>query len=294
MTEWDEAAFRKLAEAVADELGLASGPAWEENWHSGAHLMARNGNGTGWSLSHPGGWGAKGMTTITPIWPGRSWPPGGVKITAGITARRGPEVIAARIRQLVPAYRLALAELAEAQAREAAEQARREDIAAQITAMIPDDPEPDRDPRYPRVRVSPTSDRSSMTDLYISGAGTVKYFREGAEIEIDRFRAPANVVLAMLRAYAETPGRYDPLVVGPLPNYTHELRDPQPPPERPRLRVLPGRIDGPLRSDAEPRPAVRRLARPELIAGAAWLLGAASNERAKQEPGLQRKEAEDG
>jgi hypothetical protein len=292
MSEWQTdtgvAAFRKLAEAVADLLGLTAGPAWDEHWSS-AHLMAAN--GTGWSLSNPGGYGAKGMTTIAPIWPGRGWPPGGVQIKAGITASRGPEVIAARIRQLAPAYRVALAELAESQARDEAEATRREQLAAQIAAMIPDD-DPDPDPRHPRVRVSSTSDRSTMTEVYIGGAGTVKFYREAGEIEIDRFRAPTEVVLGMLAAYVEGCAAWkpDPLVVGPPADYTHELRDPEPPPAplrppRPASSAG-GSLPGPLRA--------ARVARPELITGALRLLAAASDEGAKREPDVQEKTGTEG
>jgi hypothetical protein len=264
VTGWDgdEAAFRVLAEAVAAELGLHAQPAWEDNWHA-AHLMAPN--GTGWSLSYPGGYGAHGMTRIAPIWPGGGWPPGGVTIKAGVTAARGPLVIAARIRQLAPDYRAALEDLAASQARDRAEQARRDHLAAQITALIPDDaPEP----RRPRVSVS---DSGSRTEVHIASAGTVKFSREAAEIEIDRFRAPAEVVLAMLAAYAEGCATWHPVLleIGEPVDYTHELRGPEPPA---RLERPPGRIDGTLRSDDEPRRSVQP--RPELIAGALRLLAA--------------------
>jgi hypothetical protein len=286
---WTAAGFGLLAEQVAAELGLVAAPAWEHGWESGAHLMAASGNGTGWSMSYPGGYGAKGMVSVSPVWPGRSWPPGGAKIKAGITASRGPLVIAARIRQLAPDYRLALADLAAMQARDTAEQARRDALAAQITALIPDDPDPDS--RYPRVRVSEAG-RSTMTEVYISGAGTVKFYREAAEIEIDRFRAPAEVVLAMLRAYAEGCASWHPVVleIGEPVDYTHELRDPA----RPERPARPGRIDGPLRSNDEPRRSVRPVPRPELITGALRLLAAPSNRAGKQEADIQEKTGDDG
>ena len=269
MTDWDEAEFRKLAEAVAAELGLTAEPGWHDqgsdSWHGGARLMAAN--GTGWHLTNPSGYGMKGMTHISPVWPGRSWPPGGVKIKAGITASRGPEVIAARIRQLAPDYRAALADLAVSQARDAAEEARRASLAAKITEIIPDD-DPDRDPRHPRVHPSPHAS-GAYTELYIGGAGTLKFYREAAEIEIDRFRAPAEVVLAMLQAYADGCAGHRPVLleIGPAPDYSHELRDPPRPPTPERApRATPfagGSLPGP-----------RRAVRPELISGALRLLAA--------------------
>jgi hypothetical protein len=263
MTGWDAAAFADLAEKTAADLGLAAEPAWDSGWHSGARLMAPN--GTGWSLTYPGGYGEKDMTRISPVWPGGSWPPGGTKIRAGITAARGPQIIAARSRLLAPAYRAALAELAASQAQDAAEQARRDALAAQIAALIPDD-SPNPDPRYPRVRVSPGG---SSTEVHIASAGTVRFYRGADEIEIDRFRAPANVVLAMLAAYAATPREAPPLEVGPAADYTHELAGPVP------LRgpATPPRVPRAVTVRDTPRRAVPP-ARPELITGARRLLGA--------------------
>jgi hypothetical protein len=244
-TAWDAAVFQDLAEMTAAELGLEPEPAWDSGWHSGARLMAPN--GTGWSLTYPGGYGEKGMTRISPVWPGGSWPPGGTKIRAGITAARGPQIIAARIRLLAPAYRAALAELAASQAQDAAEQARRDALAAQIAALIPDE----------------------STEVHIASAGTVRFYRGADEIEIDRFRAPANVVLAMLAAYAATPREPAPLEVGPPPDYTHELAGPAP------LRgpATPPRSPSAVTVRDTPRRAVPPT-RPELITGARRLLGA--------------------
>jgi hypothetical protein len=274
----DEADFRKLAEETAAELGLTPVPAWDSGWHSGAHLMADN--GTGWSLSYPGGYRAKGMTQLGPIWPGGHAPPGSGGIRAGITATRGPQIVAARIRRLAPDYRAALAQLAASQAQDAARQARREQLAAQIAALIPDD-SPEPDPRHPRVSVS---GYGATTEVHIASAGTARFSLGAEEIELERFRAPANVVLAMLAAYAQTPREPAPLEVGPAADYTHELRAPEPAePRRSRadvttlaeqgLRVLTAQI---AQEDRQRAPRVVRglaaNARPELIAGARQLL----------------------
>jgi hypothetical protein len=260
-TAWDAAVFQDLAEMTAAELGLEPEPAWDSGWHSGAHLLA--GNGTGWSLSYPGGYGEKGMTRITPIWPGGHAPPGSGGIRAGITATRGPQIVAARIRLLAPAYRAALTQLAASQAQDAAEQARRDEVAAQIVALIPDD-SPEPDPRYPRVSVS-AGTRS--TEVHIAGAGTARFYRDAAEIDLERFRAPANVVLAMLAAYAQTPREPAPLEVGPPADYTHELAGPL------RDRATPARARSAVTVRDTPRRAAAA-AQPELITGALRLLEA--------------------
>jgi hypothetical protein len=157
------------------------------------------------------------------VWPGDgSGPSGGIR--AGITAARGPGVIATRIRRLAPAYRAALAELAASQATDAARQARRGQLAAAIAALIPDDnPDPADRERHPRVSVSAYG---ATTEVHIASAGTARFSLGAEEIELDRFRAPANAVLAMLAAYAQTPREPVPLEVGPVPDYTHELAGP--------------------------------------------------------------------
>jgi hypothetical protein len=255
----DEAAFRDLAEQTAAALGLAAAPAWESGWHTGAHLTAPN--GTGWVLSWPHGHGSNGMTRITPLWPGGgSGPPGSGEIRAGITAARGPQIVAARIRQLAHPYRQALVRLAASQAQDAAQQARRDSLTAQITALIPDD-----DPHRPRVR---SDTYGATTQVHIASAGTVKFSLGAHEIELDRFRAPANVVLAMLDAYARTPREPVQLEVGPPADYTHDLAEP-PRPEPVAVTVR-----------DTPRTAPKG-GRPELVAGALRLLAGLEKESAK-------------
>jgi hypothetical protein len=189
----DISRFREFAGKVAAELGMLldenDRAVWGTRIESADRLM-------GYTLSLPNP--KDRMTEITPVYPHSTFGWYGTdrgKIRANVT--RGHEAVASDIRRkLEPVYLAALANIRLHDAEEARRQAIRADLRDDIEGLF-----------NPGSVVAPSHSQSdNRTILSLPGpgsnGGTVDFQGTADHMQLDRFQAPAGVILAMLAVYA--------------------------------------------------------------------------------------------
>ena len=186
MPQWQLA---ELAVKVGRVLGMPLDRTWD------GHGVRLGTEGNGLYLHEP--YNQRGRVDIRGWFPSSSRWFSGERANITVRADRGPEVIAAEVtRRLLPGYREAAGKAREWLAADQAEKQARARLAACITGLFPDG-----------VASMPShmqSDGRTEVCLHLPGTmgGYVKFYRDGHDVEFERFRVPAAVALRMLETAA--------------------------------------------------------------------------------------------
>ena len=186
MPQWQLA---ELAVRVGRVLGMPLDRTWD------GHGVRLGTEGDGLYLHEP--YNQRGRIDVRGWFPPSSHWFSGERANITVRADRGPDVIAAEItRRLLPGYREAARSAREWLAADQAEKQARARLAAHISGLFPDG--------IASMPAHCQSDGRTEVILHLPGSlgGYVKFYRDGHDVEFERFRVPAAVALRMLETAA--------------------------------------------------------------------------------------------